>query len=176
MENNNFCNNCINKEMCCQCGKYKDKFIPNEAVKPYFQKVYIGTEGINGYIWRFDTTNPSLYETRSISICGQLYCPYCGEKMHCIQDKDTLFVIGYCCFCEGAREEIAYKKEIKVLEEKHKLELLELKNKYKEKLKYSIPKLVEIKTNIEKKELKNSNYSYFSTINGKNITNISQLL
>ena len=176
MENNNFCNNCINKEMCCQCGKHKDKFIPNEDVRPYFQRVYIGTKGINGYIWRFNTTNEHLLETQGVSIYGELYCPYCGEKMHCIQERETLFVIGYCCFCEGARKELEYKKERKALEEKHKLEFWELEKEYEGMLDYDIPKLLETKISREKSKLHNSNYSYFSTINGKRISNISQLV
>ena len=52
--------------------------------------------------------------------------------MYPIQDKETLTVMGYCCICQGARDEIEYEKKKKELENRHREVLGSLKNEYKE--------------------------------------------
>ena len=103
----NKCNYCVNKDFCSKCdSKWKDKFIPNNDVKKYFNYGYVGVRGIHGYVWSFDTTNEKLISTHAIKIYNSLYCPYCGEKMLTIQDRSSLATIGYCCICDGAMAEI----------------------------------------------------------------------
>ena len=92
------CNYCINKTQCNECDKkWKDKFIPSDDVRKYFNLYYVGVHGINGRTYSFNNTNEDLVSTHCMLIGSDHYCPYCGEKMWPIQDKKTLDVIGYCC-------------------------------------------------------------------------------
>ena len=173
------CNYCINKKQCNECDKgWKDKFIPSEEVKHYFKRGYVGTMGINGRVYNFDTTNEFLVNTHSVYIDGKYYCPYCGEIMYPIQDKETLDTIGFCCICEGAKAEIEYEKEKKELEKKHKEELYSLENKYIDKLTFCSDKLFDIKQRLERKhfEFFSHNYNHFSTINGKPYNKIEDII
>lgn len=172
------CNYCTNKEQCNECDKgWKDKFIPSEGVKHYFSRGYVGVRGINGCTYSFDTTNEALVPTHSIRIDGDCYCPYCGEQMYVIQDRETLDVIGHCCICEGARSELEFEKKKKELEKKHREELYALESEYKDKLGFCSDKLFEIKQRLERKhfEFLSHNYNHFSTLNGKSYTNIEQI-
>lgn len=173
------CNYCINKDQCNECDKgWKDKFIPSEEVKQYFNKVYVGVRGIDGRIYSFDTTNKLLIPTHSICIDNKYYCAYCGEIMYSIQDKQSLEVIGYCCICQGARYEVEYEKRKKELEKKHEEELRVLINEYKDKLSFCSDKLFDIKQTQEKKrfEFFSHNYNHFSILNGKPFTDIEQIV
>lgn len=173
------CNYCINKEQCNECDKkWKDKFIPSEEVKQYFSCGYVGVRGINGRVYRFDTTNESLVPTHKILIDGDYYCPYCGESMYPIQDKYTLEVIGHCCICQGAKDEIEYEQKKKELDKKHEKELYELRKEYSDKLAFCSEKLFEIKQKLERKhfEFFSHDYNHFATLNGKPYTNIEQIV
>ena len=172
------CNYCINKKQCNECHKdWKDKFIPSKEVKNYFKYVYVGVRGMNGFIYQFDNTNESLIPTHHILIGNNYYCPYCGESMYSIQDRETLTPLGYCCICQGARDEIIYEKEKKELENKYKDELNALKMKYKEKLSFCSDKLFEIKQKQERERFDffHNKYTHFSTINGKTCSTINQI-
>lgn len=173
------CNYCANKKQCNECDKsWKDKFIPLEEVKQYFNKSYVGIKGINGCQYFFDNTKESLVSTHSIQIGNKYYCPYCGETMYSIQDKQTLEVIGYCCICQGARDEIDYEIKKRELGEKYAKELDNLQNEYKDKLLFCSDKLFEIKQEQERKDFNFYSYecNHFSTLNGKVFTTIEQLI
>ena len=106
------------------------------------------------------------------------YCPYCGNKMYPIQDDVTFTVTGYCCICEGARNEIEYENKKQILEEKHKKELLALSNEYQDKLTFDSDKLFKIKQRKEKEsfEFFSRKYNHFSTLNGEIYTDIEQIV
>lgn len=173
------CNYCINKTQCNKCDKYwKDKFIPSEEVKKYFRYGYVGVRGLDGCIYNFDSTNEILVPTHSMYIEGKYYCPYCGERMYSIQSKDTLAIKGYCCICEGARNEIEYEKRKTELERKYEDELHSLNMEYKDKLTFCSDKLFEIKQRKERENFKffSHDYTHFSTLNGKLYTDIKQIV
>ena len=173
------CNHCINKEQCNECDKgWKDKFIPSEEVKQYFNKSYVDVRGINGRVYSFNTTNESLVPTHSIQINGDRYCPYCGETMYPIQNNKTLSIIGYCCICQSARDEIEYEKKKKELEKKYDEELFNLRTEYRDKLTFCSDKLFEIKQRHDKKDFEffKHNHDHFSTLNGKPYTTIEQII
>jgi hypothetical protein len=175
------CNHCTNKKQCEECDKsWKDRFIPIEEVKEYFSRTYSGVGGFNGYSYHFDTTNDSLIDTHSIMINNKQHCPYCGETMYSIQDQKTLITKGYCCICQGARDEIEYKKKKKEIEEIYEKELNSLKIEYKDKLLFCSEKLFDIKQKKEREDFeffKSSNKHYhFSTLNGNSFTKIEQLI
>lgn len=173
------CNYCINKEQCSTCNRdWKDKFIPSDEVKKYFHQGYCGVRGINGYIWEFDTTNTLLKPTHYIMIGNTYYCPYCGEVMYSIQEKETLETIGHCCICQSARDEIEYEEKKKKLEEKYKKEMQLLDREYKEKLSFCSEKLFDIKQQQERDSFKffSHEYNHFSTLNGKIYNEIKQLI
>lgn len=174
----NKCNYCVNKSQCNKCDKWKDKFIPSEEVKQYFRHGYVGTRGISGYTYDFDNTNESLVTTHKIHIDGKYYCPYCGELMYSIQDKYTLSTIGYCCICQGARDEIEYEQKKKELEKKYEEELCTLQKEYSDKLKFCSDKLFDIKQKLERNrfEFFSHNHNHFCTLNGKPYTNIEQIV
>lgn len=173
------CNFCVNKEQCAMCDKnWKDKFIPSDEVRKYFHKGYCGVRGINGCTWDFDTTNVSLKSTHFIRIGNTYYCPYCGEEMYSIQYKETFSIIGHCCICQGARDEIEYEKRKKELEEKHKNELNNLMKEYQSKLSFCSEKLFDIKQQQERNSFKffTHEYNHFSTLNGKIYDEIEQIV
>lgn len=160
------CNHCINKEACAECDKdWKDKFIPSDEVKHYFVKAYCGMRGIDGRVYTWNSTNPSLIPTHYINIHNRPYCPYCGETMYPIQDKESLSVIGYCCICQGARNELEYEKKKKELEAKHQTELYDLKKLYENKLTFCSDKLFEIKQKEAERYFKlfASEHNHFNT-------------
>lgn len=174
------CNYCVNKSQCDECRKdWKDKFIPSADVKQYFRYSYVGrTCGFDGWKYVFDNLNQNLVNTHSIVIEGKHYCPYCGESMYCIQDKEILAVVGYCCICDGARSEIEYEKEKAELERKHEIEMSELRCKYSYKLKFDSKKLLEIKQEMERKHLNFFRHDdcHFTTLNGKPIEHIDDIV
>ncbi len=173
------CNYCVNKSQCDECRKdWKDKFIPSEEVRHYFVRAYVGSMGTCGYIYTFENCKKDLIPTHSVVIDGTHYCPYCGDTMYHIQDKDTLATIGYCCICEGARSEIEYEKEKKELERKHEKEMFELRCKYSYKLKFDSKKLLEIKQEMERKYLNFFRHDdcHFTTLNGKPIKHINDIV
>lgn len=173
------CNYCVNTEQCSTCDKtWKDKFIPSEEVKKYFNHGYVGVRGINGFTWDFDSTNESLKSTHFIIIGNTYYCPYCGDTMYPIQDGETLDIIGHCCICQGARDEIEYEKKAKELEEIHRKEIQNLRKEYEDKLTFCSEKLFDIKQQQEKDSFNffSHEYNHFSTLNGKIYNEIEQLV
>lgn len=174
------CNYCVNKNECEKCNKsWHDMFIPSDDVKQYFQKSYTGVGGMNGYSYHFDTTSETLVPTHSIRMHHSNYrCPYCGETMYPIQDKDTLAVTGYCCICEGAKAELEYENKKKELEKEYAKKINDLQKEYQDKLSFCSEKLFEIK----QKEEKNSflffshDFNHFATLNGKPYTEIEQIV
>lgn len=172
------CNYCINKDFCTTCDKdWYDKFIPNDRVKKYFEKSYSGVKGINNYVYVYNSTNKDLVSTHSINIFGDMYCPYCGEKMFPIQKEGFLIVVGYCCICEGAEAEIEYEKRKAELLSKHKKEISDLNMEFVDKLTFCSDKLLDIKHKKEKSLLKYAaiNHSHFGTQNGEPYKKIEQL-
>ena len=166
------CNYCINKTECDNCDKkWKDKFIPSEEVKHYFHKTNLG--------YMFDNFNTSLKSTHAIFIdsYNNPYCPYCGERMYHIQDKDTpnYDTIGYCCICEGTRAELEYEERRKDLLEKHEEELDSLKKEYSNKLTFCSDRLLEIKHEEDKRRFSSRDFNHFCTLNGKPYTDIDQM-
>lgn len=176
----NKCSYCVNTGACEKCDKnWRDMFIPSDEVKRFFFKGYVGVRGMNGYIYDFDTMDESLVPTHSIRIGNTHYCPYCGEEMFCIQDRETLAVTGYCCLCKGAMAEIEYEKARKKLEEEYKKALANLQEEYRERLTFDAKKLVEEKHRQEMDSFKffgADRYNHFGTINGKSYTEIDQIL
>lgn len=173
------CNYCTNKEQCNECDKeWKDKFIPSEEVKQYFSRGYVGVRGINGCTYSFNNTNEALVSTHGICIDRDYYCPYCGDIMYVIQDKETLDVIGHCCICQGARDEIEFEKKKKELERKFKEELSALEDEYEDKLTFCSEKLFDIKQRQERKhfEFFSHEYNHFSTLNGETYRTIEQIV
>lgn len=165
------CNHCINKSQCSECDKgWKDKFIPSEEVKHYFRRYYVGVRGINGSEYSWVPDNPDLVPTHSITIGITHHCAYCGEDMFPIQGFlakgiNNYATTGWCCICQGARDEIEYEIKKEELTQKHKQEEQNLKNSYREKLKFCTEKLIDIQL---KKIIKNCEspyeYNYFSGI------------
>lgn len=174
----NVCNFCINKSQCAECHKWrKDKFIPSDEIKHYFSKGYVGSGGLNGSVYHFNTTNPNLISTHSVKLSGNIpFCPYCGETMFVIQDKETLREIGNCCICEGARAELEYEAKKAAIQKKYEQllanELFSLECEYKDKLSFCSEKLLEIKQKKERENLKfttrHNKFSHFTY--DKNIT------
>lgn len=172
----NKCNYCINKKACNDCDiGWHDKFIPNNKVRKYFNMGYNGVRGINGYMWEFDTTSEHLISTHAISIYGSVYCPYCGEKMECIQDPSTLETIGYCCICEGALAELEYERKLAELKKAYELDCTNLRAEYSDKLSFDTDKLLSIKHKIER-ERPRWGLSHFTTIIGKDICDINEMM
>lgn len=179
------CNYCINESACSECNKKRwlDKFIPSDNVKKYFKYSYNGVMGLGGkYTWDFDTTNPDLIETHSVTIDGKYYCPYCCEPMFSIQADIKKYndysITGHCCICDGARSEIEYEIEKDKLEKKHITECSELQEKYRESLKFDSEKLFEIKQANERKDFEFSShgYTHFSTLNGSRYSDINEIV
>lgn len=173
------CNYCTNKNNCQTCDKnWKDKFIPSDEVKQYFSRVYTGIGGLNGYSYSFKNTSEDLVNTHYIIIDGKHYCPYCGERMFPIQDSLTFMVRGYCCICQGARDEIEYEKKKKALEQKHEEELYSLRNEYRDKLVFCSDKLLDIKQKIEREDFQffDEKHYHFSTLNDKPYSTIEQIV
>ena len=165
------CNHCINKSQCSECDKgWKDKFIPSKEVEHYFERHYVGVNGIDGRVYHWNSTNPNLIPTRSITIGHTKYCPYCGEEMFPIQGYlaqgiNNYAETGKCCICQGARDEMKYEVKRVELEYKHKQEMKDLENSYREKLKFCTKKLIDIQL---KKIIENCEtsceFSYFSNV------------
>lgn len=181
----NKCNYCINKEACELCDKgWKDKFIPNNDIWKFFNSVYVGVRGINGYVYTFNCDHPDLVPTHGIEIDGDIYCAYCGDKMQSVyetMDEYDFYGIhvGYCCFCDGAKKEIEYRTKKQELEQKYRKDLSDLDKEYRDKLVFCSDKLFEIKQNIEKRRFSNkcsNDYNYFSMINDEKIAKIEQIV
>lgn len=174
------CNFCINKDRCSECDPDRlDKFIPSKEIESYFEKGFVGSKrGIDNHIWYFNTTNEDLIPTHVIDIFGKHICPYCGEEMYPIQKPITLAVKGYCCICQGARDEIEFETKKRALSEKHAQEMSKLENEYHNKLLFCEDKLFAIKRAIEKARWESSdhNHSHTSTRNCETITDIDQLI
>lgn len=167
------CNCCINKSQCSEYGRgCRDNFIPSDDVRHYFQRLYDG----RNYHYHFNTTSESLVNTHCMIIGYTHYCPYCGEKMYPIQDKKTLDVIGHCCICQGARDEIEYEAKRKQIKEKHDAEIAELNMEYHDKLAFCTDKLLEAKQQYDKRMIGTYRYSHLSTLNGRQYTNINQIV
>lgn len=176
----NKCNYCVNTGACEKCDKnWRDMFVPSDEVKRFFHKGYVGVRGMNGYTYDFDTTSTSLIPTHSIRIGNTNYCPYCGDAMFNIQDKETLVVTGYCCICKGAMAEIEYENAKKALEEEYERNLSLLQDKYREALTFDAKKLVEAKHKADNERIEffgADRYNHFGTLNGKSYTEIDQIL
>lgn len=176
------CNHCINKAQCAECDKdWKDKFIPSNEVKQFFSFSYVGVKGIDGCVYRWDSTNESLIPTHHMLIDGHYYCPYCGEMMLPIQGliktRGNYLTTGYCCICQGARDEIEYEQKRAELEEKHRQELYDLENAYHERLQFCTEKLIDIQVQaINKSKSHMRDYSHISTLNDKKYHDIKQIL
>lgn len=179
------CNYCTNKSQCAECDKgWHDKFIPSDDVKQYFTRGYVGVRGIDGRVYSWNSTNPNLVPTTNIDVDGYDYhCPYCGEKMFPIQGYlaqgiNNYTTTGHCCICQGARDELEYKCKLKELQAKHDSELYDLKNQYRDKLKYCAEKLIDIRISHIQQKFKNNSYSfsYFSTLNGEQYHSVEQLM
>lgn len=179
------CNHCINKAQCSECDKSrKEKFVPSEEVKHYFERYYVGVYGIDGRVYSWNSTNPNLIPTTDIDVDGYgHYCPYCGEKMFPIQGYlargiDDYSTTGYCCICQGARDELEYKRKRIELEQKHAKELRNLEDQYRGKLTYCTDKLIEMRLSKIKKELASNprTYSYFATLNGEKYNSVEQFI
>ena len=179
------CNHCINKSQCSECDKnWKDKFIPSNDVKQYFRRDYVGVRGIDGRVYNWDSTNPNLVPTADIDVDGYNYhCPYCGEEMFPIQGNlaqgiGDYSTTGYCCICQGARDELEYRRKRIELEQKHATEIRDLENQYRKKLRYCTDKLIDIRISKIKKERKRTpcEYGYFSTLNGEKYNSVEQFM
>lgn len=173
------CNHCINKSQCHKCDKdWKDKFIPSDEVKKFFNRSYVGSRGINGHMYIIKNCSPEIKETHSIKIGTEYFCPYCGEKMFHKQHHYTLETVGYFCICEGARSEVEYNEKLYALQEKHRKELRALQDEYSDKLSFCAEKLIEIKHQHDDYMLKfaNHRFNHFSTLNGKTYHNINDLM
>ena len=161
------CKYCTNTLFCKDCDKeWRDKFIPNKEVKQFFNYNYCGRGGINGYTYDWDSTNLDLKPTHWINIQGDKICPYCGERMLPIQDKNY-DVIGHCCICEGARAELEYESKKTDMEHRHSIELQELKKEYRKKLTFCSEKLLNIKQEKERNNFNfiEPNFNHFNTKN-----------
>lgn len=179
------CNFCINKSQCSECDKgWKDKFIPSEDVRQYFRRDYVGVRGIDGWVYSWNSTNPDLIPTSNIDVGNcHCHCPYCGEEMFPIQGYlargiDNYTTTGYCCICQGARDELEYNRKLEELKQRHEQELCELENQYKDKLKYCSDKLFDMYISKIKKNFKEGpyKYGYFSTLNGERYHSIKQFI
>lgn len=165
------CNYCTNKSQCSECDKgWMDKFIPSKEVEHYFERYYVGVRGINGSRYEWNSSNPDHIPTHSITIGRTKYCPYCGETMFPIQGYlargiDNYDITGYCCICQGARDELEYKNKQEELAQKHKQEMRDLEKSYREKLKFCTEKLIDMQL---KKIIENCEspyeYNYFSGV------------
>ena len=176
------CNHCINKEYCDTCDSvWKDKFIPSDEVEKYFKRSRSHrNEGVDGYTYYIDNTSEKLIPTKSVHIHGGHYCPYCGELMFVIQKETTLKQVGYFCICEGARAEIEYKNEKRLLDSKHEEESRELKRKYRGKLAYNSSKLLEIKQREERRSFefhhRDGDTTFFNTSEKDVCVDIEELI
>lgn len=165
------CNHCINREECSSC-KSNDRFIPSDEVKQYFEKdIYSGK-------YCFNPEDSLLKSTHVILINGVEYCPYCGEVMFSIPDKETFETVGHCCICEGARSEIEFEEKKAELEKKFNEELNALEGEYRSRLGFCSEKLLDIKQSVERKrfEFFSHEYNHFSKINGKAYSRIESML
>lgn len=179
------CGFCINQESCsdCKAKGWMDKFIPREDVRKYFKNGYNGVRGYDGkHTWDFDTRNPDLKSTHSVVIDNKFYCPYCGNIMFSIQGRiieyNDYSVTGHFCICNGAQEELQYEKEKSELQKKHKKELYDLNNRYKEALRFDSEKLFNIKQYFEKKnfEFSHYNHTHFTKKDEDNITILEEII
>lgn len=165
-----FCKKHNTQECKSECGsKWNiNYFVPKDEVKKYFSQ------------GDFDTMNDKLVPTHSINIDGNHYCPYCGESMFPIQDKNspTYATIGYTCICDGARSELEYNERLKELREKQQEELRELQNAYKDKLTFCCDKLFEIHQKREKEHFRFMKHTlnHFSTLNGEKFGDIQDIV
>lgn len=167
------CDLCINKSECPKYGEgCRDNFIPSDDIRHYFQRLYDGKD----YHYYFNTTSETLVNTHCMIIGNRHYCPYCGDTMYSIQDKKTLDVIGHCCICQGARDEIEYETKLKNLKIKHNAEIAELNREYVDKLAFRTDKLLEAKQRYDERMIKGLTYSHLSTLNGRQYTNIEQIV
>ena len=171
----NKCNYCINKSQCSECN-IQDKFIPSEEVRWCFEHYYVGVRGIDGCVWEWNSSRKGIEPTSEVQIEGSHYCPYCGETMFSIQGClakgiKNYDVTGYCCLCQGARNELAYKHKVKALKQKHEDELYAVQTEYREKLVYCTDKLFEIKQREEKKRFDffKDHHSYFNVVTPNDI-------
>ena len=111
MEDKGYCNCCVNRDTdkCSNCYTEDSRgwrrhieFRPVKEVSKYFS--YVGNDE---YMW-----NSTSWEvppvTKSVDIHNKNYCPYCANLMFPIQNPNTLQVIGYTCFCDGAIAESEY--------------------------------------------------------------------
>ena len=127
--------------------------------------------GINGSRYEWNSTNKDLIPTHSIKIGYNRYCPYCGEKMfpiqgHLAQGIKNYNTTGYCCICQGARDELEYKNKQEELAQKHRQEVQDLEKSYREKLKFCTKKLIDMQLQEIVEDCESSyEYSYFSNIN-----------
>ena len=161
----NKCDVCTNNFFCKECKEgWKDKFIPNDEVKQFFEFCYAGTIGINGYVWSWNSTNSDLKPTHRLDIYGKNICPYCGEEMYPIQNKN-LDIIGHCCLCKGARAELEYEDKKRDMQHRHQVELRELQNEYKESLQFCSEKLLQFKQQEEQRIVNflDKVYNHFNT-------------
>lgn len=170
-----YCRFCINKDKeeikCKECGKDGKNFIPTENIRKYFKHNYNR--------WYYNTSNGEITQTQGIIINDSMFCPYCTEEMLHLQDNN-LEVIGRCCLCDGALNEMQYTKEAAQLKEEYNQKENELKVKYTKLLQYDLNGLFIKKQKIELKRFeffnKNSKCNKFLTINGAAPIKIDELL
>ena len=154
MKNSAYCNCCVNKDTdncnsCTEKNGNKYNFVPRSDVRQYFSQCYVGHDKYE-YIW--NSTNENMHtETHSVVIHNKHYCPYCANLMFPIQEKNTLKITGYTCFCEGALTEAVYKQARAELQRKYEDAVLELHNTYRPKLIANFTELFAIKQEEEKR-------------------------
>lgn len=171
------CHLCQNQSHCKSneelCDENKDKFVPNDKVRHFFKRYYIGNDenGDRKYVTHVDLDNPDLQPTHSILVGSRLYCAYCG-------DRSIHATAGYCCICDGALAEVEYNKELCELEAKHRLEKDELRKKWSGKLRFNIDRLLEVRHSHERSRgsMWGENANHFTTINGNVIKKLEDIL
>lgn len=154
MEDKSYCNCCVNKgtDKCSNCyredsrgWRHHIEFRPTKEVSKYFS--YLGNDE---YMWN-SISREAPPVTKSVNIHNRNYCPYCANQMFPIQDPDTLEVIGYTCFCDGAIAESQYEADKEAMLNKHEQELEELKNRYRPRLTTDVHTLFNIKQEQDRK-------------------------
>lgn len=168
----NLCRICDNNGVKCkECDSYKNKFEPKNEYYKFFSRSSNGTEET----YHFNTTDEDLRITTSVS--GGI-CPYCGESMFYVQDRETLRTLGRTCLCDGAMAELEYLDKMRELKKKHQDDLIKLQNEYSDRLQYNKEKLFDIMINRLKKDFewhKDSKVGFTTTINGEKLNTIEDI-
>lgn len=179
MSKKSMCNLCANKTTdngCkdCNAGEYNN-FFPKSDIKKYFHYGYSGP-GKGSYY--FNTTNEELKPTQSVLIKGTHYCPYCAKPSYCIQEKDSLAVIGHCCICDGALAELEFESKKAELKQAHEKQMYDLACEYTDMLTFDMEQLFAIKQQQEKRSFEFHNHKKSSAYADRKsiVTTIDELL